>query len=576
MRKKTDWMHFVLLGMVLLVFGWVVGCGGEEATPTPTKPGVVATPTPVTTPPPATGVRSATVTELINTAGNGLFDPTRIDEIGLQYGRMFQTSLMEETGKSGGITPGIAKSWEMSPDGKAWTFTIRDGVKAHNGEAINVDDVFGSLDSRFGAVAKVRIAAGELTSTTLTTAQGTQSVEKVDPDKVRITMKEPRPDLAYFLSSAGYGPYGFIIPMDYWNQVGKDGYEAKPVGVGPFKVVSFIPQQEIVFERFDDYYYQPKNGFPEDRRPKFTRLIQRIVPEAATRSAALQAGQADLIQANLFMLTDIEKAGGKVVYTEETNYLRFIFRDCWTPDMWCYKKEVRQALEYAIDKETLVQQLYGPKIAVVKGWAHVTPNAMGYLPGVTDPFPYDVKKAKELLAQAGFPEGKGLPVIKMYTFQADELPLVVELASAVASGWRKQLGLQIEVVVSDATSFGARSNARQLPGIIEFRPNEARYNGLGITRSQYFSPTSVSRVCDPVAPDCVEMAKLVGERMLQPADPATLFKNYQEVYTVLRDNSRNGSLFYVNTPWGLGPRVKDYKPWPLMSYTTAIWTLELK
>ncbi|MDO8750270.1 MAG: ABC transporter substrate-binding protein [Dehalococcoidia bacterium] len=575
MRKDIHRVHFLLLGVILLLFGWLVGCT-QEATPTPTKPAVVATPTPVTTPTPAGGVRSATVTELVSTAGNGLFEPARIDEIGLQYGRMLHTFLMEGTGQSGGVIPGIAKSWEMSPDGKAWTFTIRDGVKAHNGEEINVDDVWGNLDSRFGTVAKARIAAGEISlGTNLTTASGTQSVEKIAPDKVRITMKGPRPDMAYFLSSAGNLPLGFIIPMDYWNQVGKDGYEAKPVGAGPFKVVSFIPQQEIVFERFDDYYYQPKNGFPEDRRPKFTRLVQRLVPEAATRAAALQAGQADLIQANLFMLKDIEKAGGRVIYTPEATYLRMAFRDCWTPAMWCYKKEVRQALEYAIDKETLVKQLYGSEIAVVKGWAYVTPNSMGYLPGVTDPYPYDVKKAKELLAQAGFPEGKGLPAINMYTFSADELPLVPELASAVAAGWRKQLGLQIEVVVTDPTSFSQRLANRQLPGIIEFRANEARYDGLSITRAQNAVPTSVTRVCDAVVPECAAIAKL-SEKMLQPADPATMVKNYQEVYTALREDSRQGGIFYANSPWGLGPRIKDYKPWPLTAYTNAIWTLELK
>ncbi len=575
MRKDLYRMHFVLLGVILLVSGWVVGCA-QEAAPTPTKPGVVATPTPVTTPPVATGVKSGTVTELVSAKGSGLFDPSRTDEIGLEYTRMLHAVLMEGTGTRGGVIPGIAESWELSPDFKTWTFTIRDGVKAHNGEEINVDDVYGNLEDRYGVKGKSRIAAGGIQGTTATTANGTQSVEKVAPDKVRMTMKEPRPDLAFFLSGAGYGAYGFIMPMDYWNQVGQDGYEAKPVGAGPFKVVSFIPQQEIVLERFDDYYYQPKNGFPEDRRPKFTRLVQKLVPEPATRVAALQAGQADLIQANLFMLKDIEKAGGKVIYTEESLYPRMMFIDCWKPELWCYKKEVRQALEYAIDKETLVKQLYGPEIAVVKGWNYVTPNAMGYLPGVTDPYPYDVKKAKELLAQAGFPDGKGMPVIAMYTWQADALPLMPELSVAIAAGWKKQLGLQVEVVVGDQTSIKQRRDERKLPGTIQFGANETRYDGLGITRSGYYTPTASTRVCDPVVPECVAIAKLVGEKMLQPADPATLFKNYQEVYTVLRDDSRQSGIFTLNSPWGLGPRVKDYKPWPLMAYTPAIWTLELK
>ena len=195
---------------------------------------------------------------------------------------------------------------------------------------------------------------------------------------------------------------------------------------------------------------------------------------------------------------------------------------------------------------------------------------------MTDPYPYDVAKAKELLAQAGFPGGKGLPVIKLYTYPADDLPLVVEASQAVVSGWRKDLGLQVDVVVADPVALGERFANRQLPGVIEFRTNEARYDGLGITRSQYFTPNSSARSCDKTVPECVPLIKLVGEKMLQPADPATLFKNYQEVYTALRDDARHGGLFYVNTPWGLGPRVKDYKPWPLTAYTTAIWTLELK
>ena len=581
MRKNSHWVRFLLLGVILLVFGWVVGCGGEKATPTPTKPGVVATPTPVKTPPPAGGVQSATVTELISAWGSGLFDPARTSDTTLHYTRMLHAYLVESDGTGGGLLPGIAKSWEMSPDAKAWTFTIRDGVKAHNGEEINVDDVYGNLEDHYGVAGKVRAAAGTLELSAPTRmAKNTKSVEKVAPDKVRITMNAATPGLAWEFSSSPSSAIGMMLPMDYWNQVGMQGYEAKPVGTGPFKLVSFTPSQEIVFERFDDYYYQPKNGFPEDRRPKFNRLVQRLVPEAATRAAALQAGQADLIQANLYMLEDIKKAGGKVVYAQESAYLRYHYTDCWDPKLYCFKKEVRQALEYAIDKETLIKQLYGPGVAVAKGWSHVTPNSLGYLAGVTDPYPYDVTKAKQLLAQAGFPDGKGMPVIQIYAWIDESLPLVPELAQAIAAGWKKQLGVNAEVVVGDPVSVRERLATRQLPGAIEFRSNETRYDGTSATYSKYvLNPLPAMRVCDasgPGGPRCLEIEKLVKEKMSVPGDLATRNKNFQEVYTVLRDESHMGGILYANSPWGLGARVKDYKPWTMASYTTAIWTLELK
>jgi peptide/nickel transport system substrate-binding protein len=158
------------------------------------------------------------------------------------------------------------------------------------------------------------------------------------------------------------------------------------------------------FERFDDDYYQPKYGLPEDRRVNFTSLDLHLVPEEATRVAAMRAGETDIAPVSLASKEQVEKGDGRIVFGQEGSYFRVSMYGCWAdaelefPGFPCQDRRVRQALDYAIDKELMRDTLFGgPEVMVVKGWGIVNPSTIGYSPEL-DPYPFDPDKARQLLA----------------------------------------------------------------------------------------------------------------------------------------------------------------------------------
>jgi peptide/nickel transport system substrate-binding protein len=511
-----------------------------------------------------------TVTLLVTTFGNELFDPFSGDSATQYFQRLMAAPLIEGDGTGAGLAPSVASSWEMSSDAKTWTFTIADGIKAQNGEEITAEDVWWNLDSRFGDIAKQRVKDGEIPDANVV-AGLIPLVKKVtleEPNKVVMELTQPRTDWAFRMSSNTADTGNIIIPADYFRKVGPDGYQKAPVGIGPFKLVSHTPGQEMVFERFDDY-------FLPDRLPKFKRLVVRVVPDAATRVAALQAGQADIIAANPLMVPDITAAGGSVAYAKEAAYPDIRYVDCWDTSSWCYPKQVRQALEYAVDKDAILSQLYGADAGAVKGWQWVTPSSLGYEAGVTDPYPYDLDKAKQLLADAGFPDGKGIPNVVINVWDG-AVPFLPEVAEILKDSWA-QLGIQSTVNVADEQALRDLYNNRKLSNQVLVRDNETRWNGLDVTTVQYIDPNFESRFCDPSSPTCVALDKIIREKML-PVYPNIETTNaaWQDVYAAIRDDDLAWSPFYLSQPWGLGPRIAGYQPWPLNPYNTAMWTIELK
>jgi ABC-type transport system substrate-binding protein len=539
-----------------------------------------------------------TLTLLVaNVGATGGWDPTRSggDEF-MKVTRYFNCILV--SGGGGGILlPGVADSWSISSDGRTIDFVIADGIMAHDGSTIDLEDVWWRMEFAFGETSRNRPGVDP---TSLGLADVTESIEKIDDNTLRLVFENPRPDTPFLSSENSQGHDGHIFNADHWKEVtgynaaGGDisktddqGYQNDPSSCGSMKFVSQVPGQKFVLERFDDYFYQPANGYPEDRRPKFRQYITEVVPESATRISALQAGQADMIEANVFMLEDIEGADGQVVYQPEAAYSWIVYVDCWDPELWCYDKRVRQALEYAIDKEAIIDSLYNREMAIAKGWQHVTPSTIGYREGVADPRPYDLDKAKQLLEEAGHPDGEGIPTIEIWTWEAGDLPLQPQLAEVFGQTWRNDLGLDVTVRAGDATSVRQQWNERKLPGSVLVRTNETRWNGLSITRGMYTYAAGAKpwRICDPewtsdAHPDgdpvCRRLDGLVTEKLVNEVTVEAWEVNFPEVYGQLREENHAFSPFFVNLPWGMGPRIKpgSWQPWPVVTYNTAMWTIE--
>jgi peptide/nickel transport system substrate-binding protein len=273
--------------------------------------------------------------------------------------------------------PSLATSWKALDD-TTWEFKLRKGVRFHNGEVMTAEDVKYSFD---------RVLDQKKKSPQYGNVRAIKEVRIVDPETIRIVTDKPFPLL---LERMVFFP---IVPKKHIEKVGDEAFGvSQPVGTGPWKFVEWRRDQHVKLEAFDQHW----RG-----RPAFKHLIIRAIPEISTQVAELKTGGVDLIRNVSADLVPELKAHPQT-YVSSAPILRthYVALDMRSPPF--DKKLVRQAANYAIDKETIIQKLMAGLGRVVPTTVH--PAAFGYDPSFT-PYPYDPKRAKELLAQAGYPNG---------------------------------------------------------------------------------------------------------------------------------------------------------------------------
>ncbi len=277
------------------------------------------------------------------------------------------------------VEPCLAESWKVSPDGLSYEFALRAGVKFHNGEQLTAEDVKFSFERYRGtsaAMMKERVAA----------------VETPDTRSVRFVLKKPWPDFLTFYSAATGA--GWIVPKKYVEQVGEDGFKKAPVGAGPYRFISFTPGVELVFEAFEGYWR---------KKPAVKRLVFKVIPEEATRLAALKRSEVDLAYSIRGELADeVRQTPGltlKPVVIQAPFWL--YFPDQWDAKSPWHDQRVREATRLAIDYKSVSE-------ALTLGYSPIT-NSI-----IPDSFPfywkpppavYDPAKAKQLLTEAGLSGG---------------------------------------------------------------------------------------------------------------------------------------------------------------------------
>jgi ABC-type transport system substrate-binding protein len=356
----------ILLGLTLVL---AVACGGAPAAPDPTTApaveptaapavGETAQPTPTpqaASPPTEVEVHSGKVTWMIGSFGNERFDYT-FNTAGHDYARQVHGFLISSDVKEGRriLIPGIASEWEFSADGLTWTLTIREGVKFHDGTDLTAEDVLWSLQHCMGLQAQEYALGGDC----VTVSQIMDRIEQKGLSQVSVTTQIPIAEFPQMISEATGSWAGVVYPKRETLHNGQEelAYDDNPIGAGLLKLADHIPAQVMKFERFDDYYYQPANGFPDDKRVRFQSLDMFLVPEEATRVAAIRAGDADIAPVSLALREQAEAGGGRLVFAKEGSYFRVRMYGCWNlsdQPRPCDDKRVRQALGYALDKELM-------------------------------------------------------------------------------------------------------------------------------------------------------------------------------------------------------------------------------
>lgn len=336
-------------------------------------------------------------------------DPTAgaaaaIDEV--VYDNIFEG--LTKIGSRGEVLPALAESWSVSDDGKTYTFKLHTGVKFHDGSDFNADDVKFSLD---------RARAENSTNAQKGLFAQIDTVEVVDPATVKVTLKNPQ---GAFLYNLGWGDAVIVAPET--AETNKD----KPVGTGPFKFGNWAKGSSITIVKNPDYWGE---------KVALDKAEFRIVPDAAAAVPALLAGD---VQAFPFFppeavaqIKDDPRFKVVVGSTEgetilSTNNKRKPFDNL----------KVRQAIAHALDREAIIDAAssgYGTPIG-----SHFAPHNPAYV-DLTGTYPHDIAKAKELLKEAGYPDGFKA------TLKLPPTPYA-RLGGEVVASQLREIGIDLEII----------------------------------------------------------------------------------------------------------------------------------
>ncbi|HEV8437100.1 MAG TPA: ABC transporter substrate-binding protein [Methylomirabilota bacterium] len=327
--------------------------------------------------------------------------------------------------------PSLAESWTESPDGRTYEFKLRRGLKFHNGDPVTAEDVKFSFDRYKGTASK------EL--------QARVQVEVVDPLTVRFQLKEAWPDFMTLYGTTATAA-GIVVPKKYVTQVGDEGFRKQPIGAGPYKFVSHKPGVEVVLEAYPGYWRHV---------PHVKRLIMRSVPDGSTRAAMLKTGEADIAYALDGQEAEDVKRDSRLqlVPSKHASIFWLEFAEQWDPKSPWHDKRLRLAVNLALNRKAINEAAclgFCPPAGVI------VPRVMDFALQA-EPAPYDPQRAKQLLAEAGYPNGLDagdlVPIPPFFTVAES----VVNYLNAV--------GIRVKMRPTERATFYSNWREKKLRGI---------------------------------------------------------------------------------------------------------------
>jgi len=358
---------------------------------------------------------------------------------------------------------------------------LRQGITFHNGETFDADDVVYTLNYVSDPNTKVEMPRN---------VNWIKHVDKLGPYKVRIHLHNPFPAAFEYLS--GQTP---IYPKDYYSKVGSKVFGVKPIGTGPYKVVKIMPGKAIEMVKNEDYFAASPKG-----QPSIDTIRQRTIPEVTTKVAELMTGGLDWIWR--VPKDQAEKLAGRPelkVDFAETMRVGFLYFNN-VADSPFKNIKVRQAIAYAIDRQSIVDNLIGGSSRVVHSVCY--PTQFGCTDEGVVKYDYDPEKAKRLLAEAGYPNG-----FEFGFYAYRERPY-----AEAAIGYLHAIGLKPKLVYMKYAAMRERWQGNKIP-LAFWTWGSFSVNDISAITGHWFKFSEDDRARDPELRDWLE----TGDTSIDPA-----------------------------------------------------------
>ena len=489
----------------------------EPPEETPVAPDVPATPT---TAPPTdpTGPQPGGTATFAFSSDWGTLDPAAT---GVTFARnimqFIYDPLLRKHPETGQIVPGLAESFDVSEDGMVITLNLQQGVTFHDGTPLTSEVVAFSLD---------RITDPELASPMASQITGNvDSIETPDEYTVVINMQEP---FAPFLDSLAEVSLAPVSPAAV-EQYGAD-FGLNPVGTGPFRFVSTVPDEELVLERNEDYNWAP-DYYDHQGPPYLDQLIVLNVTEVGTRMALIETGEVDLIYSPL-------NAQVPAFENDPDFYVHYATRP-GVPRVFVMNTElpplddplVREAIAWAVDRERILDEVFENIGEVARGV--ITPGLLGYWEEGESLWPgYDLDRAAELLAEAGWEDTDGDGILdrdgQPLSLTYGQIPgFPFDLYGQILAADLAELGIEVSIENQEQAAYLAelRAGRWHLAGML-FAATDPDVLYIVGHSSSIDSAWNTARYNNPVVDDLLEQARTT----LDQEERASLYQEVQEIF----------------------------------------------
>ncbi len=411
------------------------------------------------------------------------------------------------------MAPSLAESWTVSTDQKTYEFKLREGLKFHNGDPFTAEDVKFSFQRSKGKVLQQKV----------------REVQLVGPYRVRFHLHEPWPDFMAFYGTIVSGA-GWIVPKKYVEQVGDDGFKKHPIGLGPYKFVSHTPGVELVMEAFEGYWRKV---------PSVKRLVFKSVLESTTRVAMLKRGEVDI--AYLLEVPQAQEIRRdpnlRIAFSGGIGVFFLDFLDQWDAKSPWHDRRVRKAASLAIDRKALSE---AETLGASKPAGNFVPPTFEFALPI-EPDPYDPAKAKQLLVEAGYPNG----------FDGGEfhqLPPYFTLGEAIVN-YFGAVGIRMKMRPMERAAYFAALNSKKLKGVCVC--TSALY-GNASSRMSEVVPSDGSLAYGGY-PDIDALYKQQARETDKKKREALL----HQIQRLLHERVRYAPIYEYIWPSGIGPRVAE-------------------